>query len=202
MKQKLGILFFIVGLWSIFAGIACSSKEPDVFHVLLTRNDNEILSIGHSFVFEEKTLKEALEKYKPKLPEPLPNNTQLTYSYAGPFFGLLEKDEDLQNIKLTLDVNMNQDLTDDAAFDLPVCEDWKDGTIVKVARSFDKPEEHTEWLPYRIGYSVDKGPDGKVRENIFICSNYRYEGQFQINNQDYVITLMDGDSRDTPQTIF
>ena len=63
---------------------------------------------------------------------------------------------------------MNHDLTDDAAFDLPVCEDWKDGTIVKIARSFDEPEEHIKRLPYRIGYSIDKGLDGKVRENMFI----------------------------------
>jgi len=195
MKRRLGILFFILGVWLIIAGIACSSKEPDVFHVSLTRNDNEMLSVGQSFVFEEETLTEALEKYKPKLPEPLPNNTQLTFSYAGPFFGLLEKDNDLQNIKLTLDVNMNHDLTDDAAFDLPLCEDWKDGTIVKVARSFDEPEERIEWLPYKIGYSVNKGSDGKVRENIFICSNYRYEGEFRLNNRDYEVKLMDGDLR-------
>ena len=138
---------------------------------------------------------EALEKYKPKLPDPLPDDVQVTFSPAGPFFGLLEKEEGQQKVKLTLDVNMNQDLTDDAAIELFDSEDWEEGAIVKIARTYDEPEEHTEWLPCRIGYSLDKDRDGKIRDNIFIVSNYRYEGDFQLKKQDYTIRLLDGDVR-------
>ena len=193
MKGFFGYLFVIMAIGSILAATACSTKEPEFFRVSLTRNDNAMLSVGQGFIFDEERLKEFIEKYNPIFPEPFPENAQITFSYAGPFFGLLEKDQDLQNFKMTLDVNMNHDLTDDTAFDLPVCEEWEEGTIVKVARTFDHPQERIEWLPHRIGLSIDKRPDGEMEENIFICSNYRYEGEFQLNNRDYELRLLDGD---------
>jgi peroxiredoxin len=195
MKRSLGFLLIIACSWFIFTEQACTTKEPNVIRVSLERNDNEMLSIGMTFTFDEKRVAEAREKYKPTLPDPLPDNARITFSPAGPFFGLVEKKDKQPKIKLTLDVNMNQNLTDDTAIELSHSEDWEEGKIVKIARTYDEPEKHTEWLPYRIGYSVDKGRDGKVRENIFICSNYRYEGEFRLNNRDYAVHLMDGDVR-------
>ncbi|MCK4646807.1 MAG: hypothetical protein KAU46_11190 [Candidatus Aminicenantes bacterium] len=98
MKRSLGYLLFIFSVWFIFTEYACKPKDPDVIHVSLKRNDSELLAVGMGFSFDEKRVAEALEKYKPRLPDPLPANTQITFSHVGPFFGLLEKEDDQQQV--------------------------------------------------------------------------------------------------------
>jgi len=171
------------------------SKSPEEkIHVALHRIDNVVIGIGQTFDFEKERVAKAIEKYKVILPNPLPENTQVVLCYSGPLFGLLEKTPGRPTPKLTLDVNMNRDLTDDAALDLPLCENWDEGIIVKIARTYSQPSPHTEWLPYRIGYSADKGRDGQIRENIFLVAIYRHEGEFRLKNHDYELRLIDGDA--------
>jgi len=89
---------------------------------------------------------------------------------------------------------MNLDLTDDEARELPLSKDWKEGIIVKVARTYGQPRPHTEWLPYFIAYDEYKGPDGQVHEALIMLANYRYEGAFRLQNNDYGLRLIDGDA--------
>jgi thiol-disulfide isomerase/thioredoxin len=171
------------------------SKSPEEkIHVVLHRVDNVVIGIGQTFDFDKERAAKAIEKYKVMLPNPLSENIQVVLCYSGPLFGLLEKTPGRPTPKLTLDVNMNRDLTDDVALELPLCENWDEGIIVKIARTYSQPSPHTEWLPYRIGYSADKGPDGQIRENIFLVAIYRYEGEFRLKNHDYGLRLIDGDA--------
>lgn len=195
MKRFMGFLFFTAIIWVMFAEQACKPKGPEVICVSLERNDDSMLNIGMTFTFDAQRITEAQEKYNPKFPDPLPENAQVIYSPIGPLFGLFEKKAEEQKASLTLDVNVNQDLSDDSAIELTAVDNWKEGTIVKIARTYEEPEKHTDWLPYRIGFSTDKDREGNIRDNIFICSNYRHEGEFLLNGQEYAVRLSDGDAR-------
>lgn len=171
-----------------------SKSFEEKIHVVLHRVDNVIIGIGQTFDFDKERMAKAVEKYKVMLPKPLPANAQVVLCYSGLLFGLLEKTPGRPTPRLTLDVNMNRDLTDDAALELPPSKNWDEGIVVKIARTYSQPSPHTEWLPYRIGYSEDKGRDGQVEEHIFLVAIYRYDGEFKLKNHDYGLRLIDGDA--------
>ena len=154
--------------------------------------DDQLSSGWTGFYFDEKDVTEELQKYPVKLPEPMPPNAKLGYFYGGPIYAILQKVPDQTKIRLTIDANANLDLTDDSALDLTPSDNWEDGVIVKFARRFDGPQPRTEWLPYKIGYSVYTNREGKSEDSISISSDYFFEGAFGLNNKDYVLTLDDG----------
>ncbi|MGZ7046290.1 MAG: hypothetical protein ACXVJK_08200, partial [Candidatus Aminicenantales bacterium] len=168
-----------------------SKTQEEKIHVDLHRVDNVMIGIGQTFDFDKERVAKAVEKYKVMLPKPLPANTQVVLCYSGPLFGLLEKAPGRPTPRLTLDVNANRDLTDDKALELPVCKNWDEGTVVKIARTYGQPAPHTEWLSYRIGYEEDKGRDGQIMEHIFLVAIYRYDGEFRLKNHDYGLRVMD-----------
>ncbi len=173
---------------------ACGKTEKGgTFRVALSRDDNVSVGVWRGFYFDKADIAKALEKYPTKFLDPLPGGGQVVVFYPGPVFGVFQKITGKPFVLLTLDVNANYDLTDDAAIEVPKVESWKDGIIVKVARSFKTPSPHTEWLPYRIFYMERMRPDGKISEDLSVSPNYNYKGEFRLGEKDYSVSLHDGD---------
>jgi hypothetical protein len=140
----------------VFAG--CGKPMADgTVRVALTRDDNVPVGVWQGFDFDKAEIDKTLEKYPTKFPDPLPEGVQVVMFYPGRVFGLFQKVPGEPSIRLTLDVNANRDLTDDAPIAIPKVESWKEGIIVRIARPFTAPESHTEWLPYRIFYRESAG---------------------------------------------
>ncbi len=174
-----------------------SRKSPDgeVIRVDLVRDDSEVLGIWHSFEFDEDEVAKILEEYPVTLPEPSPERARLGLFRAGPVYGLFEKLENGSTAKLSLDANMNFDLTDDDPILLTKVEDREDSPIVKIARTYVDPEPHTEWLPYRLTYREDKTREGQIRESLSMGAHYTFKGTFELGGILHEARLYDGDTR-------
>jgi peroxiredoxin len=180
----------LIFLLSFGCGKAGSSGT---FRVELTRNDNITGFSGYQFEFDEGVIAKELEKSPTKFPAPLPPDARKVMFIIGRIIGFIQPIPGKTGVLLTLDVNINHDLTDDVPIEVPEVESAKNGAVIKLARSFTSPAPHTEWLPYRIAYEKSAGPDGKLREDLFVMPNYRYEGEFRLGEKDYSVSLYDGD---------
>ncbi len=169
------------------------AAEP--VRITLERDDSEMLGIFHGFLSDEERVAGYLGKNPVKLPEPLPAGATFGVFPAGPIYGFYEKSPDGSSVQLILDVNANYDLTDDAPIDLVKVEDLKDGPLIRIARSYEKPEPHTEWLPYRLAYRQDRGRDGQVQDRLNLIAHYTFKGGFQLNGVPHEVRLYDGDTR-------
>jgi len=173
---------------------ACGKAENGrTIRVALSRDDNVPGWSGYGFTFDAAEIATALEKYPTKFPDPLPEGGRTVMFYPGRVFGIIQKVAGKSHVLLTLDVNADRDLTDDAPIEIPKVEDWREGIIVKIARPFTAPAPHTEWLPYRISYEESRGHDGKVSEGLDVFPNYDYKGEFRLGEKDYAVRLYDGD---------
>jgi peroxiredoxin len=159
------------------------------------RDDSEMLTIFQGFQFDEAGIAEYLEKYPVKRPDPLPRGAKFGVFGAGPVYGIFEKSPDGASAKLTLDVNTNYDLTDDTPLDLVKVEDIKDGPLIQIARSYERPEPHTEWLPYRLAYRERLRPDGKIEDSLSLLAHYTFKGDFELGGVPHEVRLYDGDTR-------
>jgi len=169
------------------------TEDGRTIRVTLTRDDNVPGWSSKGLYLDKEMIAKELEKHPTKFPDPLPEGSQVVMFYPGRVFGLLQKVSGKSQVLLTLDVNANHILTDDAPFEVPEVESPKDGALVKIARSFTTPKPHTEWLPYRIAYSKRPGSDGRLREDIDVVPNYDYKGGFRLGDKDYSVRLYDGD---------
>jgi peroxiredoxin len=169
------------------------TKAGGTIRVALTRGDNVTGFSGYQFEFDEGVIARELEKSPTKFPAPLPPDARKVMFIIGRIIGFIQPIPGKTGALLTLDVNMNHDLTDDAPFEVPEVESVKGGAVFKIARSFTSPAPHTEWLPYRISYEKSPGPDGKPQETIFVVPNYDYRGEFRLGKKDYGVRLYDGD---------
>lgn len=169
------------------------TTSSGTIRVALSRDDNVPGSTGYTLSFDENEMARELEKNPTKFPEPFPPDARKVMLIVGPVFGFLQPARAKGHVLLTLDVNMNRDLTDDAPIELTESESSEDGTVVKLLRSYTSPAPRTEWLPYRISYEKSPGPDGNLREILFVEPNYRYKGDFRLGEKDYGVSLYDGD---------
>jgi peroxiredoxin len=161
--------------------------------VALTRDDNVPGGSGQTFNFDEAEIAQELEKTPTRFPDPFPPDARKVMFYVGRVMGFIQPAPGKAGVLLTLDVNLNRDLTDDAAFEVPEAESVKDGVVMKLARTFASPTPRTDWLPYRIAYEKSAGPDGKLREALFVVPNYDYRGEFRLADKEYAVRLYDGD---------
>ncbi|MDH4197711.1 MAG: hypothetical protein OEW05_09915, partial [Candidatus Aminicenantes bacterium] len=169
-----------------FFSVGCGKPESGgTVRVALTRDDNIPGSYGKTFIFDENEIAKELEKNPTKFPEPLPEGGRRVMFYQGGVLGVLRKVPGKAHVLLTLDVNANRDLSDDAPIEVPKTENWKEGVVVKVARHFTSPEPHTEWLPYLISIRESSGPDGQARDSISVRPNYEYKGDFRLGDKDW-----------------
>jgi peroxiredoxin len=172
----------------------CGNAGPDgTIRVELIRDDNVPGGSGQTFNFDEAEIAKELEKTPTKFPDPFPPDARKVMFYVGRVMGFIQPVPGKAAALLTLDVNLNRDLTDDAPFEVPEAESVKDGVIMKMARTFASPAARTEWLPYRIAYKRSAGPDGKFRESFVVVPNYDYKGEFRLGDKDYAVRLYDGD---------
>lgn len=195
MKRMYRVPLSFLCLSFVLANCTPGSNKAQVIHVELERQDGEMVSSGYSFTSDEARVSQELEKYQPRLPDPLPDEAVILYCPAGPFFGIMQKRPDKPGVRLTLDVNTNHDLTDDGTLELPTVENWQDGITIQIARTYETPEQHSELLPYRIGHQVHEGREGQQEDMIFICSDYIFEGTFLLKDTEYSVKLVDGDVR-------
>lgn len=186
--------FFSVTAIALLLVIGCNnSRSGKTFRVELVRNDNIVGFSGYQFMFDKDVIAKELEKNPTKFPDPFPPDARKVMFTIGRIMGFIQPISGKTGVLLTLDVNMNHDLTDDAQFEVPEAKSARDGTLMKLARSFSVPKPHTEWLPYRIAYEKSTDYDGKPRENLVVMPNYRYEGAFRLGEKDYGVSLYDGD---------
>lgn len=172
----------------------CGKPGPGgVIRVELTRDDNVTGGSGYQFAFDESEIAKELEKTPTRFPDPLPPDARKVMFIIGRVMGFIQPIPGKTGILLTLDVNLNRDLTDDTPFEVPEAESVKNGVVMKLARSFKSPAPRTEWLPYRIAYEKSAGPDGRLREDLFVVPNYDYKGEFRLGDKDYAVRLYDGD---------
>jgi peroxiredoxin len=195
MKHNLALLLSFLIFMPTLSQPVQIMKDENAFRVTLSRIDNEKSFVFNGFIFDKNDVAEVVKKYPVKLPEPLPMDAQLGYFSGGPIFAIKQKVPNESKIKLTLDTNANFDLTDDGAIELANVEKEEEATIVKIARHYTGPPPHIEWLPYRIWYNESKSRDGKLRERLYISDDYRFSGEFRLENQAYTLQLIDGDAR-------
>jgi peroxiredoxin len=173
---------------------ACGKPDSHkTFRVDLTRNDNVTGFSGYQFEFDEGEIAKELEKTPTKFPDPLPADARKVMFVIGRIMGIVRPIPGKTGVLLTLDVNMNHDLTDDTPFEVPEADSAKNGVVMRLARSYRSPSPHTEWLPYRIVYEKSAGSDGKLREDLFVVPDYDYGGAFRLGDRDYSVQLYDGD---------
>lgn len=193
MRNLLRAPVVALGIMSLLFVGCGKTTTGGTIRVSLSRDDSVPAGVWQGFEFDKGEIAKALEKYPTKFPDPLPEGARVVMFYAGRVFGIFQKIPGKPFIRLTLDVNANRDLSDDPPIEVPKVESWKEGIIVKVARSFTAPSPHTEWLPYRLFYTERTGPDGKIRESLSASPNYDYKGEFRLGGKDYGVSLHDGD---------
>ncbi len=196
---RLRRIFFalVICVW-IFSPACIQDREGeqgDIIRVALERDDSEILGIMRSFIDDEEQLAPYLEKYPVVLPEPLPDGVTMGMFPAGPIYGFYEKSEDGATVKLILDINTNFDLTDDVPIELASVEDLVDGPLIEIARSYEVPEAHTDWLPYRLAYREDIDREGQRYGYFSLAAHYTFIGDFELNGVPHEVRLYDGDAR-------
>jgi len=170
-------------------------ESKNAFRVNLKRIDNERSGIFSGFYFDEEDVTKTLKKYMVELPDPFPAEAELGYFYGGPIYAIKQKIPGKSTIKLTLDTNANFDLTDDDILELSHVEGSEGASEITLARHFSDPEPRTEWLPYLIWYDESKDRNGQLHESVYIQTNYKFSGEFHIENQPYILDLVDGDAR-------
>ena len=186
--------FFWVIPFALIMAYSCGKHgSGKTFRVDLVRNDDSIGFSGYQFEFDENVIAKELEKAPTKYPDPLPPNARRVMFSIGRVMGFIQPVSGKTGVLLTLDVNMNHDLTDDAPFEVPEVDSARKGVLMELARSYSLPAPHTEWLPYRIAYEKSARPDGTVSEDLFVVPNYRFEGEFRLGEKDYSVSLYDGD---------
>ena len=191
----------IILILCLFIFVPSSSQSDQIeesknaFRVNLSRIDNEKSNVGSGFNFDKDAVAKALEKYPVKLPNPFPEEAELGYFYGGPIYAIKQKIPGQSKIKLTLDTNANLDLTDDDVLELSHVEESEEASEIKLARHFSEPEPRTEWMPYLIWYSEYKDRNGQLQDSVNIQTNYKFTGEFHIENQAYILDLIDGDAR-------
>ena len=195
MKYAIGTAISLLCLSLILISCTGGSRKGQVIHIDLERKDGQPAGSGYSFTTDKARIEQELEKYQPILPDPLPTGAVIVYCHVGPFFGIMQKIPGMTGVRLTLDVNLNHDLTDDEPLELPAVESWNDGIIIRIQRIYETPEQHGELLPYCIGHQVREDREGRLQDIIFICANYDYKGILRLNNEEYDIRLSDGDLR-------
>lgn len=189
--SKLGLSLVAIAL---LLSQGCGKEgSGGVIRVELNRDDNVTGYSGHTISFDEAEIVKELEKTPTEFPDPMPPDARKVMFYVGRVMGFVRPLPGKTGVLLTLDVNLNRDLTDDEPFEVPEVESAKDGVVMKLARTFTSPSPRTEWLPYRIAYERDEGPDGKPREFLFVVPNYDYKGEFRLGGKDYAARLYDGD---------
>jgi peroxiredoxin len=193
MRKSLRVFSLLAGA-ALVLGYGCGKAGPGgVIRVELTRDDNVTGGSGQTFSFDEAEIAKELEKIPTKFPDPLPADARKVMFYVGRVMGFVQPAPGRAGVLLTLDVNMNRDLSDDGAFEVPEVESVKNGVVMKLARTFTSPSPRTDWLPYRIAYEKSPGPDGKLREILIIVPNYDYKGEFRLGEKDFGVRLFDGD---------
>ena len=195
MKRIFALFLFFTIFIASFSHPDQNEESKDAFRVNLSRIDNERSGVFNGFYFDKDLVTKAIEKYPVKLPDPFPADAELGYFYGGPIYAIKQKIPGQSKIKLTLDTNANLDLTDDDVLELSHVEESDEASEIKLARHFSDPEPRTEWLPYLIWYHKSKDRNGQLRESVYIQTNYKFSGEFHIENQAYILDLIDGDSR-------
>lgn len=193
MRKSLGPCLSLVAIAVLLSPGCGKGRLGGGFRVELTRDDNVTGYSGHTFSFDEAAIAKEMEKTPTKFPDPMPPDARKVMFYVGRVMGFVQPIPGKTGVLLTLDVNLNRDLTDDAPFEVPEAESVKAGTVMKLARTFTTPAPRTDWLPYRIAYDKSSGPDGMLRESLFVVPNYDYKGEFRLDGKDYAARLYDGD---------
>jgi peroxiredoxin len=171
-----------------------SQALDEKIHVVLHREDNIKPGVYSGVIFDRDAVAKAQERYPVKLPGALHPGAELGYA-PGPTYALKQSVPGTPKIRLTIDLNANFDLTDDAVLELAPVENMDEGTIVKIARPFGGPSPHTEWLPYLVAYRQFKGRDGTLQDSVGFASYYNFNGEFRLGRHEYQLILTDGDAR-------
>jgi len=195
MKRYLLVVFCLFIFMPACSQPDQTEESKNAFRVNLSRVDNEKSGVFSGFYFDEEDVSKALEKYPVKLPDPFPEEAELGYFHGGPIYAIKQKLPGQSKIKLTLDTNANFDLTDDDVLELSHVEESEEASEIELARHFSDPEPRTEWLPYLIWYRESTDRNGQLRESVYIQTNYKFSGEFQVENQAYTLDLIDGDAR-------
>lgn len=157
---------------------AQEAQAPDAIRILLTRKDNIISGVGMGLTFDKERVEKALAENRVVLPEPFPPGAKVGFNYPDDFFVLFEKPEGRNTVVLTVDANMNRDLTDDAKVEILHRDKMKEGVVIKIKRTYPGPPPTEARLPYRFVYRTSKNQKGEIEASIFLSPAYLMEGSF------------------------
>ncbi len=169
--------------------VADALDEGDLIRIKLERRDIKIHGHGWQFDFEKDFVKKALEKYKVKLPEPLPETARVGIGPSWLLFSVMQKIPGKSAAKLILDRNGNFDLTDDDP--LEIASGMEKAQIHKMRRSLPAPEPRHEWLSYCFFYIERTDESGNVQDDLFIDAGYTYFGEFRLSGRDFSVEVDD-----------
>ena len=127
------------------------ASSGGTIRVALTRDDNVTGFSGYQFEFDEAVIAKELEKSPAKFPAPLPPDARKVMFIIGRIMGFIQPIPGKAGVLLTLDVNMNHDLTDDAPFEVPEAESAKNGAVMKTG-----PLLHVADAAYRMAALPDR----------------------------------------------
>jgi peroxiredoxin len=191
MREFAALVLGICGALGAVRMPSQEAKAPDSIRIPLTRKENIVSGVGMGLTFDKESVDKALAQTPVKLPEPLPPGTRVGFNYPDDFFVLFEKLEGRDAAVLTVDANMNRDLTDDAKVEIPNRDKLNEGVIIQIKRSYPGPPPTEARLPYRFVYRTNKNRRGEIEDRIFLSPAYQMEGTFFFQEREYVVELND-----------
>ncbi len=169
---------------------AVQTQAGNVIRVPLTRQDNTPGPMGYTVSFEPDKVRKAIETRGVRLPAQMPGTARVGI-LVNEVMVILKERPDRRAVTLTVDANMNRDLTDDAPVDLLAGDTEDSAVVVRIKRDYPGPPPSEAWLPYRFSYREDRTVGGNPEPEIFVTANYRMDGSFTKDGQSYVIELSD-----------
>ncbi len=170
-------------------------SQPTVIHVVLTRQENVPADVGMSANFDPAVVDAAVAKMQVRLPSPLPAGAKVGVLNRDDVFMIRTPAPDGAGIVLTVDANMNRDLTDDAPVAVSERGKGADAPTVRIKRSYKGVSPSEVWLPYSVHYSTRKNAKGQVEDNVGFYPTYRMEGSFTVDGKEYGLELSDFNAR-------
>jgi|Deesub1362B_J571_1020462.scaffolds.fasta_scaffold01507_12 peroxiredoxin len=188
IKRSISLLSLILFIFLIILPlyIAEAPKQQDLIIVSLKRNENYSFGIFYLIEFNQEKVAAVLKNRPLKLPPSLSSKAQIGIT-IDKIYAALEKLPEQKSVRLIIDCNRNDDLTDDKPIEIKESE----SKIIKILRYYTVPKEKEVWLPYKVRYSIERKKNGIQEHYILLMANYCMEGYLKINGYEYFMTLTD-----------
>lgn len=172
---------------------ASPAEAPETLRAKMTINENEAMWNFWSVEQDPAKVQKVLQQRNVKLPANRSPNALIAMTLdPDAVIMIFEKSVDEKTIRVTVDTDQDNDLTDEKPFDIPAGESGPNPTTqFRIERFLGPDRSRSVWRPYYIIHTLSKDKAGRPEDHYGYAGHYCADGTLDVGGKPLRIRMWD-----------